>query len=166
MPRGQGFTTKRVSTSGSRGVVIHHLGRRQRSPSESDERSVRRHFTPGVYRISNARLPLQRNLDNEHRRAEIDGKSFSISTATYLPALLALPAQTRRAAVRVALDTGHTVGINEQMITDVDAWEDVPLSLPLPDHETPVDPSHEGGEYFQFVDMAQDAFHRYVSLLP
>jgi hypothetical protein len=57
----------------------------------------------------------------------------------------------------VALDTGHVVGIDEQIITDANGWEDVPVDHQLPDHDVLVHASHEGGEYFQFMDMVQDA---------
>ena len=49
------------------------------------------------------------------------------------------------------------------MIDDADAWEDVPVEIPLPDHEVLMPPSHEGGDQFQFTDMARESFGgRYV----
>jgi len=66
------------------------------------------------------------------------------------------------AAVQVALVTGNMVGINDQLILDTDAWEDVPIGLGVPAPEVEVDPSHEGGEYVQFIDMVQASFSRYV----
>ena len=71
--------------------------------------------------------------------------------------ILALPQSVRRAAVRMALDTGNTAGIDEQLIIDSEAWEDVTMDIEMPGQEAQVDPSHEGGEYFQFIDMAQDS---------
>ena len=44
------------------------------------------------------------------------------------------------------------------MLIDTDGWEDVGMPGP----EAQVDPSHEGGEYFQFIDMAHDSLYRYV----
>ncbi|KAF8587420.1 hypothetical protein K439DRAFT_1614349 [Ramaria rubella] len=45
-----------------------------------------------------------------------------------------------------------------QMVTEMEAWEDVPDEIDIPAHE--VDPSNEGGEYFHFIDMAQDSLAR------
>ncbi|KAF8494792.1 hypothetical protein JB92DRAFT_3147061 [Gautieria morchelliformis] len=139
MPQGQGFTVQRVKTGGSKGVIINRLGRRRRSPSDVGDGRAR--IAPGLQRISNAKLAAHRELEDEMRRAE----------------LYALPEQSRRAAIRVALDTGNTVGIDDGMIGDADAWEDLPLNIPVPDHEVLVDLSHEGGDNFQFLNMAQDA---------
>jgi len=54
------------------------------------------------------------------------------------------------------------VGIDDQLILDTDAWEDVPIGLGVPAPEVEVDPSHEGGEYAHFIDMAQASFSRYL----
>ena len=62
----------------------------------------------------------------------------------------------------VALDTGHMVGLDDQLITDTDVWEDIPMDLGMPAQEVHVDPSHEGKEYFHFIDMAQASLSRYV----
>jgi hypothetical protein len=49
------------------------------------------------------------------------------------------------------------------MIDDADAWEDVAVNIPLPDHEALIPPSHEGGDQFRFTDMARESFSgRYV----
>lgn len=73
MARGKGFTTKRVNMGGSHGVIIHRLRRRQRSPSDVGEGPQRAH-PPGIQRISNAQLAAQREIDNQLRRAELQGK--------------------------------------------------------------------------------------------
>lgn len=57
----------------------------------------------------------------------------------------------------MALDSGNTVGIDEHLITEADAWEDVPMDLAAPGQEGAVDPSHEGGEYFHFIEMADSS---------
>jgi len=80
MPRGRGFTTKRVPLGGSRGVIIHRLGRRKRSPSDVSE--GRPQLQPGIQHISNARLPAQRIIDNEIRRAELQGMWHYLHTLT------------------------------------------------------------------------------------
>lgn len=73
---------------------------------------------------------------------------------------LALPASVCRAALHVALDTGNTTGIHEEMITENDAWEDIPMELDLSSGEVQVDPSYEGGEYFHYIDLAHDSLNR------
>ena len=75
---------------------------------------------------------------------------------------LSLPASMHHAAVQVALVTRNMVGIDDQLILDTDAWEDVPIGLGVPAPEVEVAPSHEGGEYVQFIDMVQASFSRYV----
>ncbi|KAF8576014.1 hypothetical protein K439DRAFT_1623158 [Ramaria rubella] len=142
MPRGQGFTTKRVRVSGSRSIVINRLGRRQLSPSDEDEGHL--HRPTGIQRITNAQLPQQREQDEQIGCAELQ----------------ALPDSLRPAAVRMVLDTSHTASIDKQMVTDADTWEDEPVNIGMPAPEVHVDPSHEGGEYFHFIDMAQDSFSR------
>ncbi|KAF8583365.1 hypothetical protein K439DRAFT_1617574 [Ramaria rubella] len=127
--RGRGFVTQRINLGASKGIVINHLGRRRRSPSDG---------------FNTFQIPAQRELDNQIRRAD----------------LRALPDSVRRAAVRVALDTGNTNGIDEQLIMDTDGWEDIPDDFGVQAAEVLVDPSHEGGEYFHFIDMAQDSFYR------
>ena len=67
----------------------------------------------------------------------------------------------RHAAARVALDTGNMTGFDDQLITDTDVWEDIPIDLGMPAQEVHVDPSHEGDEYFHFIDMAQASLSRY-----
>jgi hypothetical protein len=62
--------------------------------------------------------------------------------------------------VRVALETGNTTGIDEQMLMDTEGWEDIPIDTDVPGEESHIDPSHEGGEYFQFIDMAQASLTR------
>ncbi|KAF8580518.1 hypothetical protein K439DRAFT_1662761, partial [Ramaria rubella] len=47
------------------------------------------------------------------------------------------------------------------MLADMDAWVDVPDDMGVLAREVEVDPSHEGREYFHFIDMAQDSFTRY-----
>ena len=76
MPRGAGFTIMRVSLGSSRGVVINHLGRRRRSPSDAGE--GRQYHPVGIQYIPNAQLPLQRRLDDELRRAELRRREFCI----------------------------------------------------------------------------------------
>src|SRR5882672_4518054 len=71
MPRGQGYKIKRVSLGASRGVTINRLGRRARSPSDIGEGQIRQ--TPGIQHISNAQLPLQRQIDDQVQRAELQG---------------------------------------------------------------------------------------------
>jgi hypothetical protein len=73
MPRGQGFTIGRVSLGASRGVTINRLGRRRRSPSDIGEGRVR--HPPGIQHITNAQLPVERQLGDEMRRAELQGLS-------------------------------------------------------------------------------------------
>ena len=73
MPRGDNYHVRRVSMRSSRGVVIHHLGQRRHSPMEDGEREFRCHYPPGVQRISNAQLPMQRHWDNELRCAQLQG---------------------------------------------------------------------------------------------
>ncbi|KAF8573706.1 hypothetical protein K439DRAFT_1624875 [Ramaria rubella] len=85
---------------------------------------------------------MQRQLDDDIRCADLQ----------------ALPESLCRAAVHIALDTGHTSGIDDQMVTKTEAWEDVPDGIDIPAHE--VDPSHEGREYFHFIDTAQDSLAR------
>lgn len=46
------------------------------------------------------------------------------------------------------------------MITDNDVWEDIPMELDPPSAEVQVDPSHEGGEYFHYLDLAHDSLNR------
>jgi hypothetical protein len=60
----------------------------------------------------------------------------------------------------MALDTGNTTGIDEQILMEAEAWEDIPIDTGPPGQEAHVDPSHEGGEYFQFIEMAQASFTR------
>ncbi|KAF8530645.1 hypothetical protein JB92DRAFT_2804438 [Gautieria morchelliformis] len=140
MSRRSGFTVNRINTGGSKGVVIQRLGRRRRSPSDVGE--GRPHISAGITHIRNSKLPTQREIDSQLRRSELQS----------------LPEGSRRAAVQMALETGHTLGIDEQMIVDTDAWEDVPsLDIPISGKEVSVDPSHEGGEYFQLIDMARDS---------
>ena len=79
---------------------------------------------------------------------------------TYINIFLALPTSMRRAAVHVALDTGNTAGIDAQFITDNDAWQDIPMDIDTVPGEGEVDLSHEGGEYFRFVDLTKDSFAR------
>ncbi|KAF8586158.1 hypothetical protein K439DRAFT_1615305 [Ramaria rubella] len=98
----------------------------------------------GIQRITNAQLPAQRQLDDEIRCANLQ----------------ALPESLRCAAVHVVLDTGHMSGINEQMLADMEAWVDVPDDIGVPAGEVEIDPSHQGGEHFHFIDMAQDSFTR------
>ncbi|KAF8479454.1 hypothetical protein JB92DRAFT_3133576 [Gautieria morchelliformis] len=146
MSRRSGFTVNRINTGGSKGVVIQCLGRRRRSPSDVGE--GRPHIPAGITHIRNSTLPTQREIDSQLRRSELQS----------------LPEGSRRAAVQMALETGHTLGIDEQMIVDTDAWEDVPsLDIPISGKEVSVDPSHEGGEYFQFIDMARDSLGRQVT---
>jgi hypothetical protein len=71
MPRGQGYRTTRVSLGGSRGVVISHQRRRKRSPF--DEGEGRPHYPTGVQHISNAQLPIQRQFEDQMRRADLQG---------------------------------------------------------------------------------------------
>jgi hypothetical protein len=66
----------------------------------------------------------------------------------------------------VALDTGNTAGIDEQLIMDTEAWEDMPMDPCMPAQEMQVDPSHEGGEYNYFIDMADASFSRYFICMP
>jgi hypothetical protein len=76
-----------------------------------------------------------------------------------------LPPSTRKVAIQVAIDTGATRGIDTEMATDNDAWEDMQDFEASIGHEGDVEPSHEGGEYFHFVNMAQDALNgRQVNL--
>ena len=64
------------------------------------------------------------------------------------------------------MDTGNTAGLNEQMILDSDVWEDVPMDQAISGQETQVDPSHEGGDYFHFVEMVEASFSRYFIFTP
>jgi len=73
----------------------------------------------------------------------------------------ALPENLRRATIRVALDTGNTAGINDQLILDTEDWEDIPMDPCMPAEEGQVDPSHEGGEYNHFIEMVDASFSRY-----
>jgi hypothetical protein len=80
MARGRGFTIQRVNTGGSRGVVIHRLGRRQRSLSDVGEgRSL---LTPGVQRVSNAALPAHRDFEDRVRCAELHGMYYRFTKLT------------------------------------------------------------------------------------
>ena len=72
MPHGQGFTTKIVGLGGSQGIIICHLGHWRHSPSHVSE--GRPHFQPGIQRISNAQLPMQRAIDNQVHQTELQGK--------------------------------------------------------------------------------------------
>ena len=72
----------------------------------------------------------------------------------------ALPARSHRAAISVALDTGNTTGIDNQLLIDTGVWEDVPMSFMVPGQEQHIDPSHEGGELFQFTEMAEATHSR------
>jgi hypothetical protein len=71
MPRGDGFSIRRHNLGGSRGIVFHRLGRRQRSPSDAGE--GRPHYRPGVRHITNSQIPAERELDRQIRRAELQG---------------------------------------------------------------------------------------------
>jgi hypothetical protein len=59
--------------------------------------------------------------------------------------------------VRVAIETGNTAGIDQQMVVDNDIWEDITEESSMPGWDSQVNHSHEGGDYFQFLDMAQDS---------
>jgi hypothetical protein len=73
MPQGRGrFTVDRVNMGASRGIIIKHLGRRRRSPSDAGGAAVGQRYN-GRQRISNARLPLHRQQEDEARRAELRG---------------------------------------------------------------------------------------------
>jgi hypothetical protein len=61
----------------------------------------------------------------------------------------------RRAAAKVAIDMGHLGGVDVE-----DAWEDVPMGDVTATPDVNVDPSHEGGDYFDFLPMAEDSFAR------
>ena len=78
----------------------------------------------------------------------------------YINIFPALPTTTRRAAVHVALDTGNTAGIDAQFIMDNNAWQDVPMDIDSLPGEEEANLSHEGGEYFRFIDLANDSFTR------
>ena len=80
--------------------------------------------------------------------------------------ILALPKNLHHATVCVALDTGNTVGINDQLIMDSEDLEDIALDVCMPAEEGQVDPSHEGGEYNHFIDMADASFLRYFISIP
>lgn len=45
------------------------------------------------------------------------------------------------------------------MAAENDAWEDVPDFGGHISCEGDIEPSHEGGEYFHFINMAQDALN-------
>ena len=56
---------------------------------------------------------------------------------------------------------GNTAGIDEDMI-DAGGWENVPMDFGETAQEGQVDPSHEGGRYFNFIDIAQESFSWYT----
>ncbi|KAF8587113.1 hypothetical protein K439DRAFT_1614546 [Ramaria rubella] len=62
--------------------------------------------------------------------------------------------------------TGNMVGITEELIDEVEPWEDVPMDISQTAQEVQIDLSHEGGEYFHFIDMAQDTFARNCQKTP
>jgi hypothetical protein len=45
---------------------------------------------------------------------------------------------------------------------ETDGWEDIPEDFGIPGLEAFVDPSHEGGEYIHFLQLAHDSLARYV----
>ena len=98
MRRGQGFTTTRVHVGSSKGVVINRLGRRRRSPSDVGEgRGQNTSWQPGLQRITNAQLPAERRLQQDIRRAELEGMyskhHILFSTSYPLPYQLFLKAR-------------------------------------------------------------------------
>jgi len=52
-----------VSLSAIRGVTINRLERQAQSPSDIGEGRIRQ--PPGIQHISNAQLPLQRQIDDQ-----------------------------------------------------------------------------------------------------
>ena len=152
MSRNRGFTVRRTDLGGSRGVTLNYLGRRKR-PDNDDGRSQQ--HPVGVKRITNAQLPQARLLDNEMRHAELQGKCTHLISGAInqLQPIVALPESTQRAAARIALDNGHV----ENFDLSGDEWQDVPMDLDAPNQ---IDLSHEGGEFFHFVEMMQDSFGR------
>ena len=75
---------------------------------------------------------------------------------TYLCSLfIELPERTRKAAVRVAFETGHIGGIDDHLAAD-GTWEDVPLDLSDPMLDANIEISHEGGE-LHFIQMAKES---------
>ena len=76
---------------------------------------------------------------------------------TYLCSLsIELPESTCKAAACVAFETGHIGGIDDHPAPD-GMWEDVPLDLSDPMLDVNIDISYEGGEYFHFIQMAQES---------
>jgi len=61
--------------------------------------------------------------------------------------------------VRVAFETGHIGSIDDHLAAD-GAWEDIPMDLSAPTPDVNIDLSYEGGEYFQFIQMAQESLGR------
>ena len=43
---------------------------------------------------------------------------------------------------------------------DAGGWENIPMDFRETAQEGQVDLSHEGGEYFNFIDIAQESFSR------
>jgi len=54
---------------------------------------------------------------------------------------------------------GNTASIDEDMI-DAGGWENVPMGFWETAQEGPVDLSHKGSEYFNFIDITQESFSR------